>query len=156
MADAMFAVVVEYDEIRRMLERLGPAAEAHCLGVAHMTAIAVKQEAVRRIAKGIPGETYKHIIFQGKKMGWPGYVVMLDDVVPPKETERRRAMGLKRIAKSKYYQVKHTGLWLEYGTKGRHRQGPRPWLFPAARTEEDGYLRRLSEALSRAIAEVGG
>jgi hypothetical protein len=156
VADAMFAVVVDYQEVARMLEKLGPAAEAHCLSVAHMTAIAVKQEAVRRIARGVPGETYKHIIFQGKKAGWPGYVVMLDDVVPPRETARRRAMGLKRIAKSKYYQVKHTGLWLEYGYKGLRAKGPRPWLFPAARAEESGYLRRMAEALSRAIAEVGG
>lgn len=133
------------------LKRVGDAAQNLALAASFHTATAVKAGAISRIAKRRP-ETYKHVIFQGKNRGWPGFVVLMDDVVPPDETARRRSLGMKRTAKAKYFQVRHTGLWLEFGTV---KMRPKPWLFPAARAEESAHLNRLADMLQRAIAEGG-
>lgn len=151
MADQVLKINVDPREVVAAFDKLGARLQPLLNSVSYQTALAVKAQAQRTIAKRRP-YTVGHIIVAAMRNG-RGYVVMMDDVVKDVETDRRRAMGLKRMAKSKYHQEKHVGLWLERGTP---HMRPRPWLAPAGDSQEGPYLQRLADTLDRALEEGGG
>jgi hypothetical protein len=147
MADG-FRFSMDARQVLAALERLGPVAEPHIKGAARVTAEAVQRSAQARVARRT-GFTSKNIVVR-ESTTIKGYVVTMGDVVSEQETARRVQMGMRKTAKSKYWNEKHTGLWLEFGTAA-----PRPFRLPAAEIEQGPHLRRVREALQDAEAAVG-
>ena len=150
MADRLMTIEVDPAAVVAALERLGPAAKGHCLAAAFITASAVKASAQATIPKDRPF-TYANIAIETRRVG-DGYVVMMNDKVKDPVPARRRPVGPETRRKAAPGQVKHVGVWLEFGTPSMR---PRPFLFPAAGGQERPYLQRLAEALDQALSEVG-
>lgn len=153
MADVLMSVEYDTSRVLSAFAKLGTVAKPLVESAAYQTALAVKAAAQARFPKrpsGISESNWQNVVIQRRQIG--GYVVMTGDVVGEKTTAYRRAMGLKNTAKSKYHAVKHVGLWLEFGTR---RAGRREWLFPSAAAQETAHLRRIADALDRAVQEAG-
>lgn len=108
------------------LDRLGEAAAMHVRQAAFLTAGAIKQEALARVARRT-GTTAAGITVAPTDNG-DGYVVFV---------ERQQLPGLPG--------------WLEHGTQF---MTARPFLFVAARLEVGPHDRRISEAIQDAIEEA--
>ena len=143
------SVTIDTKEILASLNRVGNRAQGLALAQAFRTASAIKSAAQSMIAKRRP-YTYSLIVFEPTRRG-NGYVVMMTDQYKDGTAPARHRSNRNRGA-LKYKQEKHVGLWLEFGT---NRMRPRPWLFPAASTQEQPYLAGLAESLERAIREEG-
>lgn len=156
MADG-FRFSVEARGVLAALAKLGPTAEPYVKRAAKVSAESIQRSAQARVAKRT-GFTQRNIVVRDSTTV-NGYVVTMGDVVSEEETARRIQMGMRRTAKSKYWNEKHTGLYLEFGTvqgkPGSHTSPPRPFLLPAAEIEQEPHLRRVREALQEAEARVG-
>lgn len=152
MADVLMTVEYDTSRVLTAFGKLGASAKPLVESAAYQTALAVKAAAQARFPKrpsGISDFNYQNVVIQRRNIG--GYVVMTGDVVGRKEKARRQSLGMKN-ARSQYHAVKHVGLWLEFGTR---RSGRREWLFPSAAAEETAHLRRIADALDRAVQEAG-
>lgn len=143
-----FTVEVDASRVLSGLRRLGDRASALCLSQAFVTANAVKTTAQSLIAKRRPF-TYSQIIVDRNRRG-DGYVVMMNDKYKDGDAPARNRRNRRR-GPVRYKQEKHVGLWLEFGTP---RMRPRPFLFPAAQSQERAHLSRIAESLDRAIQEA--
>lgn len=145
MAEPLLTIGVDYGETVRMFQAFGFAAKSHCRAVAFITANAVKATAQANIPKRRPF-TAGNVVVESRRV-FDGFVVVINRNV--KDTGGKQAAAFKVSKK----QERHVGKWLEFGTV---LQRPRPWLFPAADSEEAAHLRRMIEALERAKTEAGG
>jgi hypothetical protein len=154
MADEL---TVEFDpmSLYRALDTLGGKAEAHLKRVAYETAKAVRYAQWTRIQRRT-GATANTLEIREDRSG-KGYVVLTNDVRTEASRQaalRRRALSTKWRTRpvSKLENVKHVGLYLEYGTVN---MGARPFFWDAAQLESASYDRRVREAMSQAIEESG-
>jgi hypothetical protein len=155
-----FSVTCDDRALLAALDRIGPAVEKYTKAAAKVTADAVQRTAQRIVARRT-GATAAGIEVR-EDYSKKGYVVVTNDVMDEADLAARKqstSKNIRRRANAKYYQEKHTGLWLEKGTvqgkPGSHTGAPRPFFFPASELEQSGYARRMREAVQQAIAEVG-
>jgi len=148
MADR-FVIEVDTRELLAALDAIPAAILLNLKAAAKITADNIAREAKSRIARRT-GETAEGIHVE-ESYGGNGYVVLMGDVVSGQETASRQARGLKS-AKSKLHQMKHVGIWLEFGTKHMTK---REFFFPSARLEEAAHDRRAREAVQDAINSKG-
>jgi hypothetical protein len=151
MSDQLMTVEVDTSRVLSGFQKLGDRVKPLLESAAYQTALAVKARAQALFPRrkvGVSDQSWTNVVIQKRNIG--GYVVMTGDVVGRQEKARRQRYGTKN-ARSTYHQVKHVGLWLEFGTR-RHRRYP--WLFPAADAEEGAHLNRIANALARAVQEA--
>jgi len=148
MADK-FTIEIDTRELLAALDAIPAAVLAHLRVASKITADNIAREAKSRVARRT-GETAEGIHVEESYDG-SGYVVLMGDAVGSAETARRKALGLS-TAKSKLYQGKHTGIWLEFGTKFMTK---REFFFPSARLEEAAHDRRSRQAIQDAIDSKG-
>lgn len=144
----MFNVSVQSQSVIDALKRVGVRAPAEVRAAAKDTAIRIVAGAQSRAARAT-GETAAGIHWDLNYLG-TGYVVVMGDVVGAAETGRRERLGMKSRT-STLHQMKHTGIWLEFGTS---RMRARPFLFSAAELEAGAHLRRVEHALQRIVDEA--
>lgn len=151
MSDRLMTVEFDTARVLSGFKKLGGTATPLLESAAYQTALAVKARAQALFPRrkvGVSDQSWMNVVIQKRNIG--GYVVMTGDVVGRKEKARRTRLGMKN-ARSTFYAVKHTGLWLEFGTRKMRKQ---PWLFPAAAAEEGAHLNRIANALDRAVQEA--
>jgi len=148
MTESLFNVSVEAQSVIDAINRVSTRAPAEVRAAAKDTAIRIVDETQRRVARAT-GETATGIHWDLNYRG-TGYVVLMGDVVSAAETGRRERLGMKS-RKSTLHQIKHTGIWLEFGTPRMRR---RPFFFSAAEVEAGGHLRRVEQALQGVLDEV--
>lgn len=154
MSDQMFSASVDAEDLVALFERLGPSSDFVCREAARETATRIVAEAQRRVARAT-GETAAGIHWEMTRSG-NGYVVVMGDAVSSQETARREATANSRAsrlrAKSTLHQMKHTGIWLEFGTTHQYK---RPFLFASADVEAGPHLQRLEDRIQAWLDEVG-
>lgn len=148
MADK-FTIEVDTRELLAALDALPDLVLSNLKAASKITADNIAREAKGRVARRT-GETAEGIHVEESYSG-DGYVVLMGDAVSPAETKSRERRGLK-TAKSNLHQTKHTGIWLEFGTKFMTK---REFFFPSARLEESAHNRRAREAVQDAINARG-
>ena len=129
MADRL-TISVDVRALLAALDQLGPAAERHVHRAARITAEQIRDEASGRVRRAT-GKTAGAITIEEAPPPLGGYRVFVGAVLG-------RAANLPQ--------------WIEFGTR---RMEARPFLFSSARLEEGAHLRRISEAMTKAIAETG-
>lgn len=129
MSDAMFSASVDASGAIALLDRVAQSADFVCLGVARQTAKNIVAEAKNRIRRAT-GETASEIHFELTRDG-QGYVVLAYQ------------QGIGDAPVDQY---------LEWGT---HQQYARPFFFSSAQLEEGPHMRRLIDALTTWLEEVG-
>lgn len=126
MAD-LLTIDVDVEGLLEALTRYPELATKHLHDAAYFTAIAIRREAVARVARAT-GRTAQGITVE-ETHNKEGYVVF------PHRPDNPRLPG-----------------WIEEGTR---KQRGRPFLFNSARLEEEAHLRRVAEALEFAAADAG-
>lgn len=140
MSSGLMTVDVETRELLQAMDRLGDLAEDYAKAAGMETATRIASEAEARVARR-EGVTASNIVATDELPSWLG--------------------GGKGGPTSAYVYVKavrrpaNLPLWLETGTR---YMGAQPFLFVSARLEEGPHLRRLADAMQRAIdgARLGG
>lgn len=129
MADG-FTMAVDASELLTLLDRVGDAVDDACRDVSRETAKRLVFGARARV-KRATGQTAKGIHFEDSR-DRKGYVVLAYS----SEGDDRGPVDY----------------WLQYGTKFMHAQ---PFFFADAAIEEAGHLRRMTEAVSARLEELG-
>jgi len=142
----LLTIGVDYSETVRMFEAFGFRAKSHCLAAAFITANAVKAQAQSTMAKGRPF-TFQNVVVEPRRLA-DGYAVLMN-----RSVKDIGGPGGAAPAKTKKSAAHHVGKWLEFGTMWMR---PRPWLFPAAASQESAHLQRVIDAVERAKADAGG
>lgn len=144
MADA-FVIALESELALRALEKVGFYTDAYIQTACLETAQKIADEARRRIARsslphvGFDVPTWTKIHWE-RSLDGRGYVVMAYDTG-----------GKGKGGRSRQY---HVDLWLEFGTKAMIAK---PFLWASAQLEQGPHIRRVDEAIQRAVrnAEEG-
>jgi hypothetical protein len=125
-----FTISADATELLALLDKVGDAVDDVCRDVSRETAKRLVFGAMSRVQRAT-GQTAKGIHFEESR-DRKGFVVL----AYPSEGDPRGPVDY----------------WLQYGSKFMHAK---PFFFAEAALEESGHLRRMTEAVSAKLEEMG-